>query len=106
MRISSTLKVRAEKKTVAVKWRDNAWYPRIVIRSMGRRGPSLGFWEDSALTPGADGCSQGVAVRLRRLGRAGGPSFNSGRCEISDTRTPFVYGRSRFLPGSRLDNPL
>jgi hypothetical protein len=107
MRTSSILKLRSDKKTVPVKWRDSSWCPRIVIRSADLRGPARDFREDAALIPGADSCSQDVrAMKIRRLGRAGRRSPNPGRCHVSDTKASFPYGRSRFFPSSRLDNPL
>jgi len=107
MRTSSILKLRSDKKTVPVKWRDSSWCPRIVIRSADLRGPGLGFREDGALMAGADASSQEArAMKIRRLGRAGRRSPNPGRCEVSGARPPFPYGRSRLFPNSRLDNPL
>jgi hypothetical protein len=107
MRTTSIPKVRSDKKTLPVKWRDSAWCPRIVIRSSDLRGSALGFREDGALIPGADSFSRDVrAIRIRRLGRAGGRLPNPGRSSVSDTRAPFLHGRSRFFPSSRLDKPL
>ena len=107
MRTTSTQKVRPDKRTVPIKWRDNSWYPRIVIRSLNSRGAGFSYWEADARPPGAESWSQSVRVlRIRRLSRAGGRSPSSGRCEISDTKASLLYGRSRLSAGSRSVNPL
>ena len=107
MRTSSIHKIRLGKKNVPVKWRDSAWYPRIVVQSVEPRGSSLVLCEESPLPRSADSSPEDVrAISIRRLGRAGGRLRNAGRCQASDSRSSILYTRSRFFPPSRLDNPL
>ena len=104
---STTPKARSDRKTVPVKWRDSTWYPRIVIRSLDKRGSAVSLWENDAWVNGASSCPPPMrGANQRRLIRPGGRSPNPARCEASDAKAPLSYGRARFLPNSRLDNPL
>jgi hypothetical protein len=106
MRTATTLKISAQKKTIAVKWRDRAWYPRIVIRSAARDG--TGFCEEDVLLVPAPGSvlQDGRSVKIRKLRRTATRSLDRIGGAFSNVRAPFLCARSGSLSGSRLNNPL
>jgi len=94
MRVTSTLSIQAEhgKKSVPIKWRDNEWSPRIVIRPATRRVAACGFGRrelPSAL----------YIQRLRRPARF--PKLGRRNFAI-----PLALMRSRFSRGFSSDSSL
>ena len=99
MPTSPISKRSAVKKNLPVKWRDSAWSPRIVIRSLNRPPPARIYWD----APGSDwdlGPGKVPFPSTPRWGRAGG------RRRLFDSILPSSGGLSRLVPTSRLDNLL
>jgi hypothetical protein len=86
------------KKSLAIKWRDREWLPRIVIRSNLRRLTARAFRGESIGGP----CS----FRFARLGANGRAREGISSPRKLNAPAPVWLPRSRFSNASRSDNSL
>lgn len=100
MPTSSIPKTTPTKKCVPVKWRDSAWSPRIVIRSVDRRRPAFGFPQSETWTSDRDS----APASLPSLSRAGERLPGSSELQAQNRSLPLAFLHPRFRSTSRLDN--
>jgi hypothetical protein len=102
MPTTSTPKPEPEKRNVPVKWRDNAWYPRIVIRPSNHRVSARGL---SQSVPQFPEFERSQCMKGRQFDKAGRQQRGSGRCRLPASTIPF-YLRSRLFNLPSSDNSL
>jgi hypothetical protein len=96
MPTTSTPKPESGKRILTVRWRDNVWYPRIVIRSASRRVATGSFRQYAQEAHELDRIPCGRPRRSDALRRQ---LPAPGRCEFPSI--PFnLRSRSLNLPGS------
>jgi len=96
MRTISNEKSGSGKKSLPIKWQDQAWLPRIVIRSSSRRVAARAAWADT------------LPVRVSRFSKLGFNRRLGERFPRGSHPTPLIPPacllRSRFSYYSRPDN--
>ena len=97
---SSTLK-RPEGKVLRIKWRESAWRPRIIVRSVERRDGALGLCDLEARISGWAWERQ----TMRPRGAGERPIGSRGRKSLNGAM-PWPCTHPRFARNSGLDNHL
>jgi hypothetical protein len=100
MSTSPITKPQSGKKNVPIKWRDNTWYPRIVIRSVAPPVSARAVW---GCDPRVLGFRESLRIRVCGLDRPGAQPPNPGSRPLNTRINPLACSRPRFstTPGSR-----
>jgi hypothetical protein len=103
MSTSPITKPQSGKKNVPVKWHDNTWYPRIVIRSVAPRISARAVW---GCDPRVLGFRESQYIRVRALDRPGAQLLNRGFRPLRSTANPLACSRFSSISTPRSRNSL